>query len=416
MIPQSEGMTSWSTVARRIQHGSFYALLFLLPISKAAIEIAFPVLLVSWLVQHALLRWHSSVWRLPASRLCLVALLGYLAVCAGSILTSSHPSLSLHGFISKTLEYALFFVVMADLATDTVVVRRGLMVLMCSAVVVMGDAIAQEVIGFDPLRGHPLKKYDRMTGPYENPIDLATFLAAVLPIVAMRFAEVPSAQRWRWAAVLLLQVGCVLRTKSEGALLAILAGFMAVAAVFPRWTRLLVATGLAVAAVVVFSTVTFSVEGEFRGYRDRVAMWQAGWRMVQDRPVLGHGLNTFMANYLTYWVGGERQPRYAHNCFLQVAAETGLVGLTAFVLVLGSMVGLWWRACRPFREAPSRWMMIGVFGGLVGFLLQSSFDTNFYALRQAALFWVLAGLLTGQSALVLSSAAAPSTPRCVGAT
>jgi hypothetical protein len=33
-----------------------------------------------------------------------------------------------------------------------------------------------------------------------------------------------------------------------------------------------------------------------------------------------------------------------------------------------------------------------VLAGLTGFVLQSAIDTNFYALRQAALFWTLAGL------------------------
>lgn len=401
-----------------IQTGTLYGLLLLLPVSKAAVEIAFPVLLLTWLVQHAPTRWQASVWRLPATRPCLVALLGYLAVCAASILTSSYPSLSLRGFICKTLEYALYFIVMADLATDTAVARRGLIVLACSSVVVALDAFAQQAIGYDPLLRHQLQSAVRITGPYENSIDLGTFLAVVIPIVAMRFASSAGVRRGGWAAVLLLQVGCLALTRSEGAVLVLLAGFTLVAAVFPRWTRRLAWTGLAVAAlaaVTVVSTEAFSVKAEFAGVHDRLDMWRAGWRMVEARPIMGHGLNTFMANYLTYWVGGERQPRYAHNCFLQVAAETGLMGLTAFVFVLGSMVRVWWRACRRFRETSSQWVLVGVFGGLMGFLLQSFFDTNFYALRQAALFWVLAGLLTGSSALALPSTASDSAPSPLGA-
>lgn len=131
---------------------------------------------------------------------------------------------------------------------------------------------------------------------------------------------------------------------------------------------------------------------------DRWMMWQAAIRMIADRPWLGHGVNTFMANYLTYWVGGERQPRYAHNCYLQVAAETGLVGLAAFAWLLAA---LFFRLVRGLRASvgrgPEHSLLAGCLAGLVAFAVQAGYDTNFYALRQAALFWVLAGLACGLS-------------------
>jgi putative inorganic carbon (HCO3(-)) transporter len=132
------------------------------------------------------------------------------------------------------------------------------------------------------------------------------------------------------------------------------------------------------------------------GAHDRWLMWQAALGMIRDRPWLGHGVNTFMANYLAYWVGGERFPRYAHNCYLQVAAETGLIGLSAFLGLLGAV---FWRVLAGVREATpeQRLLLLGLGAGLLAFATQSALDTNFYSLRQAALFWVLAGLAVGLS-------------------
>ena len=113
-----------------------------------------------------------------------------------------------------------------------------------------------------------------------------------------------------------------------------------------------------------------------------------------DRPIFGHGINTFMANYLDYWVGGERQPRYAHNCYLQVAAETGIAGLLAFLAVLGLLFARLRHGIRRIRGDDGIWV-IGMTAGLVAFALQAGIDTNFYALRQAALFWVLSGIALG---------------------
>ncbi|MBI4341307.1 MAG: O-antigen ligase family protein, partial [Candidatus Omnitrophica bacterium] len=132
------------------------------------------------------------------------------------------------------------------------------------------------------------------------------------------------------------------------------------------------------------------------GKVDRWVCWVAAMRMIQDRPVLGFGLNTFMANYLDYWVGGERNPRYAHNCYLQMAAETGYIGLTAFLLLLGFLfvrIVSGWRQASP----PQQVLLAGCMAGLMAFAVQAGIDTNFYSLRQAALFWVIAGLAVGLS-------------------
>ena len=43
-------MSRVRTLVSKVQEGSLYVLLFLLPFSKAAIEVAFGVLLLGWLV------------------------------------------------------------------------------------------------------------------------------------------------------------------------------------------------------------------------------------------------------------------------------------------------------------------------------------------------------------------------------
>jgi len=405
-----------------MQQASLYALLFLLPFSKAAIEICFPILLVGWLLEHIPTRWRSSLWRGPRTRWCLIALGAYLAVCALSILVSSHPDLSVRGFVRKTLEYALLFVMAADVAKEPRVAKRCLLVVFGSACLVGFDAVAQQIMGKDPLRGHGLFMYgerskaslfptSRMTGPYENPGDLATYLMVIVSIVLIRATTPQSRRTWVLWPLALLLVSVLINTRSQGAWLGLFGGLAVVSVLVQRLRRLFVGGCLGVLLVTgVLLKASGGLPGELQlfdvGTGDRLFIWQAGWHMVQARPVLGHGLNTFMANYLAYWVGGEQQPRYAHNCFLQVAAETGVLGLATFAWLLGTTLWLWGRALRVLdaqghaRSSP----LVGLSAGLIGFLIQSFFDTNFYALRQATLFWTLAGVATG-----LAVSARPST-------
>ena len=110
-------------------------------------------------------------------------------------------------------------------------------------------------------------------------------------------------------------------------------------------------------------------------------------------------MNTFMANYLDHWVGGERMPRYAHNCYLQVAAETGVVGLATFGWFLIVLMGAGWRAQRsPALGTEDRYLLLAWLAATTAFLTQAFFDTPFYSLRFAALFTCVSGLIMGYAA------------------
>jgi O-antigen ligase len=238
-----------------------------------------------------------------------------------------------------------------------------------------------------------------MTGPYENPIDLGTYLMVVIPI----FLVGALTRRWivrvALGGLLILLVAALLRTEAVGAWCGLAVGLVVLCVRSPTAVRragltLLVIGGLGIGMF---------VRGELRealswselSKQDRFVIWQAAVKMVQDRPWFGQGVNTFMANYLSYWVGGERQPRYAHNCYLQVAAETGIVGLLTFVGLLNAIMGRLLARPPPSARGSDRGLVIGYTTGLIAFLVQAALDTNFYALRHAVLFWVLAGVAIG---------------------
>ena len=409
-------------VAQPLQQGSLYVLLFLLPFSKAIVSIAFGLLLLGWVLE----RWNPAtrnhtVWASPRLRPLALAIGAYLAVCVLSIAVSDFPMLSLHG-IRKWARALLSCMLIVEIATQPRVVGRGLKVLAWSSFCVAIVALVQEVLDallrkeiiHGILGEHPAHAFGRMTGPYENPIDLATYLMVLIPVL---LGFLTGCRGWRrlgvWALLLTLTV-CLARTEAFGAWLGLGIGGLVLVGCGTVATRrrglilLLVGGFLGLAFLQSTGRVREIVSPSEIGKTDRWVMWQAALGMIRDRPILGHGVNTFMANYLRYRVGGERQPRYAHNCFLQVAAETGILGLATFLWLLGALAWLWWRAVHALKEQPhSREILLGLGAGLLAFLAQSAIDTNFYSLRQAALFWTLAGLVVGMAATILPSPSRP---------
>lgn len=401
---------SWGDLARRFQEGSLYVLLFLLPFSKAAIEICSVLLVVGWIAERLDPATRTqTVWTARSLRPLALAVGIYLAICAASIAVSDVPASSLRGFIGKWLEYLLFFVIVTDIASRPKVVIRSLTVLAWSVLCVVLQGMVQATVVWlsqrtfiGLFRGRPFfSTYHRMTGPYENPIDLGTYLMVLIPIMLGFSLSQRSLKRVAVSVLVLAIAGCLAQTGSRGAWLGLWMGLLAIMvsnASIRRYGILLLIGSVLLGGVALQQTGRLKALASPTeiGKADRWVMWQAAMGMIYDRPILGHGLNTFMANYLNYWVGGERQPRYAHNCYLQVAAETGLAGLVGFLWLLWLMFRRWFAAV-PRAARPEQMLLLGLIGGLLAFALQAGVDTNFYSLRQAALFWVLGGLATGLS-------------------
>ena len=125
--------------------------------------------------------------------------------------------------------------------------------------------------------------------------------------------------------------------------------------------------------------------------------------MFLDRPFLGQGLNTFMANYARFRVPGDYGVWYAHNTYLQIAAETGLFGLAAFLWMIIKTAAVSVRSWRLIDDGFLRYLYLGLFCGIASFLVLSSIDVTHYSLRLAVLFYFSLGLLMAVKNLGLST-------------
>ncbi len=401
-------------LAGLVQEGSLYVLLFLLPFSKASVAVSFAFLFFAWLFQRLDPKTRTqTLWLQPSLRPLAWAIAAYFGACVLSVIVSGHVWLSIYGLIGKWLKHLLFLVIVADVACRPRVVKRSLKVLSCSTALVLLEALTQERYGTGFFLKFRLDYFGRMTGPYENPIDLATYLMVVIPILFAFTLVRHKPARWQLWGLLILLAACFIRTRAAGAWLGLAGGLLLFLALNTPLRRagLLVLVALTLASGFALHRGGRLGQKAFLsdiGTVDRWHMWQAAIGMIRDRPILGHGVNTFMANYLTYWVGGQKLPRYAHNCYLQVAAEAGLVGLLTFLRLLWLWFGRLMVGLRHLPPSQDQTLLIGFIVGLFAFLLHSGLDTNFYSLRQAALFWVLAGLTLGLSSKGSSETSATS--------
>lgn len=129
-------------------------------------------------------------------------------------------------------------------------------------------------------------------------------------------------------------------------------------------------------------------------FRGRLSENISGWMMFSDHPITGVGLANFPKHYQSYarhlGIDNRRVERGAHNLYLQIAAEQGLVGLVAF----GTMVGLLFYGLHQARQNFLAAHMPDYAGialafsiGLLGYLLAGIFIHMAYPRH----FWLLVG-------------------------
>lgn len=123
----------------------------------------------------------------------------------------------------------------------------------------------------------------------------------------------------------------------------------------------------------------------------RFGYWISGVHMFAAHPITGVGLGNFSAAYPHYQIAGAGDVKPAHNDYLQAACETGVFGLLAFLGFWGYFAIANFRGVLRETDRAQRWFRAGVFASVLGFLMHSFVDFNFFNASLAALAFVLAG-------------------------
>ena len=145
----------------------------------------------------------------------------------------------------------------------------------------------------------------------------------------------------------------------------------------------------------------------------RVSLWILAWEMFLDAPWLGHGPHTYRLLYPAYleaanfpeWVRldpwGTAVP-WAHNLYLELLAERGILGFLSFFSVIGTSfvyLGLALRA----QDSQIAGLAAGAGGALGGFLLSGVFEASLIRIWAVILLFSVWGVVA-QLAMLMEEA------------
>jgi O-antigen ligase len=371
------------------------AVVFFIPISIAAIGIFAGLAITLFLVKQILFTDFSSIK--SNKSLFLFLLIFFISMDLSLLNSGPLIAKSLRVFFVKWGRFPLFLWVVIDTFKDTKRIVKVMYVLLFSATLVGLSVFLQKFFRFEFLRGRTLEySWSPMTGPFKTGSGLAAYLTCVIPII-LSF----SLGRWKQITVklgLFLIIGILITSSfwasCRGGWLGLVAGllFIALLANYKKIKKRLFWI-LFLASYIFILPLVIKISLILKGTADgnRFILFHAAWKMIKENPFLGKGVGTFM-DYCAAYTGGFGT-YYAHNCFLQIWAESGIFSLLSFLLFVGCVFYMSIKVSLRIARSSNFFLLIGLTAGLLGFLIHSFFDVHLYSFQLSFLFWITVGLV-----------------------
>ncbi|MDD5044287.1 MAG: O-antigen ligase family protein [Candidatus Omnitrophica bacterium] len=390
-----------------VQYWMIILLPFSVAVAPAPMNVFMGWLLFSFLMKKILKRENPVV----PSRINLAFVL-LMAISVISIINSVSLKDSLKGGILRLLQYGFIYLAVIDGIKDARHIRRIFISLVLGVCFISFDGIWQVVTGKDFVRGYlPIINLNlvRATASFKDANVMGIYLSAFIPLMlCLAFYFFKDKKKILMFFISLLALAGLVLTYSRPSLLAVYLSVLFLGLVKKDKIVIAALLGLVVLAPFIAprSVKDWAKEVNYNPIRfmcndDRIAIYRNDLQMVKAHPAIGVGTNNFMKNYKKYKESPEYMNivtadyMYAHNNFLHMAGETGLIGLGIFL----------WLLYRLFAEASGiykrlednffKFVSLGLIASLIAFLLNGLTESSLYYSRVAVLFWYLTGFSLG---------------------
>jgi putative inorganic carbon (hco3(-)) transporter len=272
-----------------------------------------------------------TIWPIELKMLSLICALGVLFA-----FTARSPADSFNVLTDTLLKVVAVFVLMINLidSNERLLQIIRLVVIIC-AFMAVGACLTYAEGKFTP-KTFPPRIQGIVNGIFGNPNDLATSLDLALPLaIALALWNRGMKRLFYFACSMALGLAVVM-TFSRGGFLGLLA--IALFYVFKLARRKAGAIALIAGSMTLLfavapggygsrlSSILHADQDETGSSQTRIDLLTRSTELMVSHPIVGLGLG----NFHIYSIGEQR----AHNAYLEIGAELGLVGLIAYLIIL----------------------------------------------------------------------------------
>ncbi len=407
---------------RYIRYG-FLALVFFTPLiflpqvsnlytlpKEAFLRVIISFLLLAW----ALEKLSSGQWEIRFSPLGLPIFL-YLLALSFSLFNAINPYAGTYEVLRRASHILLFFLVINHVKDERDISN------ICGAAVVAGLIVSilgvfQYFTAFNP---DWLYQVARPSATFGNKNMAAQFVIMIIPLSIALFLESKNQKvRLLWAVATIEMVAYVVYANSRGAWLGLTLGGLTCLVFFfkagcpvlnwglsPKRTSLLIfllSIHLVLPHILPMPTklevkyserVASALDLSGGSVGARFAVWANTTDMIRDHPA-GVGINNWKVVYPKYTrsrmidkvSSSETHFQNAHNDYLQMISEIGIVGFAFYLWILLYLLRICWKS-PDIRYSPF------FLWSIVGFMITSFFSFPLKMPATSLFFWLIAGLV-----------------------
>jgi O-antigen ligase len=379
------------------------------------------IVMILWAIDSfktGVLRFNKSLIQIPLVAIIVYGVFqiipfGSLAEMAG--ISDIPRTISLEPFWTKSvalhlLAFLIFLAAWLTYIDTTKRLRKVVWLITIFGFVFAFFAILQSVLSPDKIYGIYELKFAQPFGSFVNRHNFAAYMEMTIavPLGLMFAGAVPRDKRLLVITAIGLMGIALLLSGSRGGLVALLAEifFLLILTTETRsYGQLALKIGLAVLLVATIVAGSILIGGESSLTRlaetatsndittNRTHIWNVTLSVIRAYPIFGTGLGGFSAAYTNYdTLNGMERVEQAHNDYLQILADAGLVGLiiAAFFVFQLFRNGLKHaKSSNLFR----RGVAVGALAGCFAILVHSLFDFVLHTTAVTYLFVTLVALV-----------------------
>lgn len=297
------------------------------------------------------------------------AMAAFVAAGTLSVLASAKPDRSLVEVARVGAAVVMFAVLRRLVVGAPRVADRVLTAVFASAVIPLVVAGYQAIAGSG---GFQAGGFSRVRGTFVHPNPFAFYVTL---LITMGVALFPHLQGWRQlsvGAIVAASSAALLATYTRTGWLALFVALLVVGALQTRWIIPLLLCGVVLMVSLVPSIGDrFSDLGETHQASGtagnsliwRVEYWKQAVDLADRSPVIGIGLKMTQS--------ATDEAKAPHNDVIRAYAETGIVGLAAYLTMVGAIIAIALRGLRLANQGRERGIAVGFAGCVVAFLLFS---------------------------------------------
>lgn len=240
----------------------------------------------------------------------------------------------------------------------------------------------------------------RVISTFENPNVLGEYLILVIPITIALMASTENALgRFGLFAAVAAECACLVFTWSRGAWIGFAIATVIFLCVSSKYFMTAGLLSIPVIATFAVFKIDSSIIRRITSFGDsstsyRLDIWEGVLRMLEDIGIYGIGIGegAFRKLYPVYSLAEIEAAPHSHNLYLQISVETGFFSLIVFLLFICAFTQCSLSFCKSAVNRSNRLIALGIFCGVLAFLIQGLTDYVWYNNRIFLLFWLITGL------------------------